>query len=353
MVKVWSTLLSEEILAIGRAEGTAIFDPAQSSTFQDVPGSKWRIRYGDQSSAGGKVGTDNVLIGNVLVKNQTIELADRMSDSLVQQNGTHGLLGLAFSPLNTVVPIPANTPLDNMIAQKDIPVDQSLFTVYLGSYKDVNDPDKGESFYTFGGIDESVVQATGQEITYVPVDNTRGFWEVNNPSFVVNGHLYGIGGNTAIMDTGTTLMLVSDQVCGAIYNSIPGAIYSRDHQGWLIPRSVTLEQLPELSFALGETQFVIEKEHILYGTAKQTDNGMVYGGIQSRGSLPFDIWGDTFFKCVYAVSEPFETHSFHADGFRSLMPAKCSLVPFNASTRPRQHKLEPCCSHVTGSIKDM
>lgn len=238
------------------------------------------------------------------MQNQTIELADRMSNSLVRQNGTHGLFGLAFSAINTVVPTPANTPLDNMIAQKDISVDQSLFTVYLGSYKDVNDPDKGQSFYTFGGIDESVVQATGSELTYVPVDNTRGFWEVNNPSFAVNGHIYGVGGNTAIADTGTTLMLVSDTVCQTIYNSIPGAIYSRDEQGWLIPKSLTLDHIPVVSFALGDTQFVIEKEHLFYGPASDANEGMAYGGIQSRGSLPFDIWGDTFFKCVYAVSLP-------------------------------------------------
>lgn len=29
---------------------------------------------------------------------------------------------------------------------------------------------------------------------------------------------------------------------------------------------------------------------------------MVYGGIQSRGSMTFDILGDTFLKSIYAVS---------------------------------------------------
>jgi hypothetical protein len=245
-----------------------------------------------------------------MVEAQTIELADRMSNSLVRQNGTHGLFGLAFSSLNTITPTPANTPLDNMIAQKDIPAEQSLFTAYLGSYKDVNDPDKGESFFTFGGIDQSVVQATGQEITYVPVDNSRGFWEINNPSFAINGRVFGTEGNTAIADTGTTLMLLSDTVCQTIYNSIPGAIYSRDAQGWLIPASVTLEELPILSFGLGDKQIVIEKEHLLYGPAGGSLAGMIFGGIQSRGSLQFDIWGDTFFKCVYAVSHSHKSSSY-------------------------------------------
>jgi len=30
-------------------------------------------------------------------------------------------------------------------------------------------------------------------------------------------------------------------------------------------------------------------------------NGMSYGGIQSRGTMTFDILGDTFLKGIYAV----------------------------------------------------
>lgn len=43
-----------------------------------------------------------------------------------------------------------------------------------------------------------------------------------------------------------------------------------------------------------------------------TDNGVaeakqgyIYGGIQSRGDMPFDILGDTMLKSIYAVSVPF------------------------------------------------
>jgi len=42
------------------------------------------------------------------------------------------------------------TPVDNMIAEKDIPASMELFTAYLGSWRDAADTDKGESFYTFG-----------------------------------------------------------------------------------------------------------------------------------------------------------------------------------------------------------
>jgi hypothetical protein len=58
-----------------------------------------------------------------------------------QGNGS-GLLGLAFSSLNTVTPTPQKTPTDNLIAGKEI--SQQLFTAYLGSWRDAGDADKGE-----------------------------------------------------------------------------------------------------------------------------------------------------------------------------------------------------------------
>ena len=53
-----------------------------------------------------------------------------------------GLFGLSFGNSNTVVPGPVKTPVENMIAQNDIKPGNELWTVYLGSVKDVQDPDK-------------------------------------------------------------------------------------------------------------------------------------------------------------------------------------------------------------------
>ena len=114
--------------------------------------------------------------------------------------------------------------------QDDIPQESELFTAYLGSWRDQNDPDKGESFYTFGYIDQDVVAASGQDIYYTPVDNSQGFWQFQSTSASVNGKVIKRSGNTAIADTGTTLALVDDAVCEAIYSAIPGAHQSRQAQ---------------------------------------------------------------------------------------------------------------------------
>lgn len=219
-----------------------------------------------------------------------------MSAQFTQGTGD-GLLGLAWGSINTVSPTPVQTPVENMITQSDIPKTAELFTACLGSYKDASDPDKGASFYTFGYIDQDLV--SNADIYYTPVDNSQGFWQFDSTSAVVNGTRVDQSGNTAIADTGTTLALVSDATCKAIYDAIPGAKYDDSQQGWLFPSSTTVDQLPTVSFAVGGKQFTVQKEDLAFVDA---GNGMTYGGIQSRGTMTFDILGDTFLKSIYAVS---------------------------------------------------
>ena len=108
-------------------------------------------------------------------------------------------------------------------SQKDIPKDAELFTAYLGSWRDKNDPDKGESFYTFGYIDQDVVKASRGEISYVDVDTSQGLWQFESSTAEVNGKKIERSSNAAIADTGTTLALIDDELCEAIYGAIPGA----------------------------------------------------------------------------------------------------------------------------------
>lgn len=264
-----------------------------------MKGSTWKISYGDSSSASGDVGTDNVNLGGLVVKNQSIELAKQMSAQFVQGAGD-GLLGLAFGSINTVTPKAVATPVENMITQQDIPQNAELFTAKLGSWRDANEPDKGESFYTFGYIDQATVTASGQDIAYTPIDSSQGFWMFDSTSATVNGKSVAQSGNTAIADTGTTLALVSDDVCQAIYNAIPGSTYDSQQQGWTYPSSTTADNLPVVTFAVGDKQFAVQKEDLGFADA---GNNMVYGGIQSRGTMTFDILGDTFLKGIYAVSD--------------------------------------------------
>jgi hypothetical protein len=226
-------------------------------------GYSWEISYGDSSSASGTVGTDNVTIGGLTIKNQAIELAKHMSDQFIQGAGD-GLLGLAWS-INTVKPNQVQTPVQNMISQEDIPKSAELFTACLGSWRDAKNLDEGESFYTFGYIDQQTVAKSGSDIYWTPVDNSQGFWTVSSTSATVNGITVDQAGNTAIIDTGTTLALVSDATCQAIYNAIPGSSYDQESQGYIFPDNLTEDQFPVVSFAIGDKLFVVQKEDLGFG----------------------------------------------------------------------------------------
>jgi hypothetical protein len=296
---VWSTELPANIQSQATGPTHAIFDPKKSSTFKAMSGSSWQISYGDGSSASGDVGTDTVAVGGVAIQNQAVELAKQMADSFVSGAGA-GLLGLAWGSINTVKPKPVATPVENMISQEDISKSEELFTAYLGSWRDAKDSDKGESFYTFGYIDQDVLSAAKvTEPYYTPVDNSQGFWQFASASYSINGKSVARSGNTAIADTGTTLALVADDVVKAIYKAIPGSKYDSTQQGYIFPSSTTADKLPTVAFAVGDKTFYVQKEALAFADA---GNGMVYGGIQSRGSLDFDILGDVWLKGIYAVS---------------------------------------------------
>jgi hypothetical protein len=286
---VWSTLLKA---SASNTKGHTLYDPTKSSTATAESNLKWNISYGDGSSASGSVYLDEVVLGTstsrIAIPNQAIEVATKLSSSFLTETDSDGLLGLAFPALNTVTPTPQNTPMQNMIDQGLI--QQPIFTVKL---------DKGDSsgFYTFGYIDETVLPE-GTDIVYSDVDSSYGFWEFPSPSIQIGTQTESRGtGNTAIADTGTTLILLSDQAVQDIYNTISGAKLDNSAGGYVLPTDSTP---PNISFAVGTADniFTIAGEDLKFADA---GNGMSFGAIQSRGQNPQDILGDVCLKRVYAV----------------------------------------------------
>lgn len=81
--------------------GHSLYDPTKSETAQEVQGATWNITYGDGSGASGNVYTDTVDVGGTTVTGQAVELASQISDQFQQDENNDGLLGLAFSSINT------------------------------------------------------------------------------------------------------------------------------------------------------------------------------------------------------------------------------------------------------------
>ena len=257
------------------------------------------MQRGDGSSASGKVGYDVLSLGGLTIKEQAIQLAAAPSPQF--SHGTmDGIMGLAFRKLNTIhfegKPFPHATPAENAWRQEDIPVEAGVFTCAVYSTRD---PEGDKSFYTFGWIDRYLVQQSGAEIAWTALDEASGLWMFPSERATVGGTPVPRPGNKAIADSGTALVLLSDNVCRELYAQIRGAEYSERDQGYTVPRDITLDELPELRVAIGGTEFAIQKQDLVFAPL---DENRWYGGVQSRGENPFDILGDTFLKSVYAVS---------------------------------------------------
>lgn len=157
-----------------------------------------------------------------------------------------------------------------------------------------------QSFYTFGYVDQDVLTTAGaSKPSYADVDNSQGFWQIQSTSATVNGDTVTRSGNTSIMDTGTTLCLVDDALVEAVYKAIPGSKYDQNNQGYVFPSSTSADSLPDVRLAIGDSMVAFQKEDLGFADA---GNGMVYGSIQSRGSMDMDIYGDAVLKAMYAVS---------------------------------------------------
>jgi aspergillopepsin I len=88
-------------LPSSQSSGHSIYNPSKSSTAKKLSGATWNISYGDGSGASGDVYTDTVDVGGTTVTGQAVELAKTISAQFQQDQDNDGLLGLAFSSINT------------------------------------------------------------------------------------------------------------------------------------------------------------------------------------------------------------------------------------------------------------
>jgi len=278
---VWSSEIR------GTKGNRKIYQPSHSRNAKHAQGLTWNIQYADGSGAQGDVYYDTVTVQGVSVSNQAVETATNLSGAFLTDVQSDGLFGLAFSKINTVTPTKQNTPFQNMLNQKLL--DRPIFTVKL---------DKGDSggFYTFGHVNGGVLPPNvDMWTTYV--DPSNGWWEFESRAIMIGKREFPRPpGNTAIADTGTTLILLDDNIVYSIYSAIRGAVLNHAAGGWIIPSSATC---PDIYFACGDRYFGIPGDDLKFSPASA--KGYMFGAVQSRGSNKQDIFGDVFLKRVYAL----------------------------------------------------
>ncbi|KAG8629262.1 hypothetical protein KVT40_003127 [Elsinoe batatas] len=271
---VYSTLQ-----ASSQTSGHAVYDPSTSGTVKS--GYSWKISYGDGSGAAGRVYADKVVVGGVTATSQAVEAATSVSTQFQRDVNNDGLLGLAFSSINTVSPTKQTTFFDTVKSTLSAP----LFAVRLR---------KGAAgSYNFGFIDSA--KYTGS-ISYTAVDNSEGFW-----GFTAGGYQVGSSAavstsiGSSIADTGTTLLFLPASVVRAYYAQVSGATNSASQGGYIFSCSATL---PNFTVKIGAGSYTVPGSYMNYAPI---GNGQCFGGIQSNAGFDFSIFGDIFLKSVYAV----------------------------------------------------
>lgn len=164
---MFSTSLNETV--IGQH---AAFDARKSRTFERAPGLRWSINYADGSGASGSVGYDTVQVGGVTQTRQAVELATEVSRDFASDPNSDGLLGLGFDNINQVRPQRQQSFFQHIKHS----LNKRVFSVNL--------KEDGSGFYEFGRITPGAYQG---ELTRVPCDMTRGWWEFSTPAYNVAG----------------------------------------------------------------------------------------------------------------------------------------------------------------------
>ncbi|ROW15191.1 hypothetical protein VPNG_02983 [Cytospora leucostoma] len=262
--------------------GHTVYDPEKSTTLSMIQGATWSISYGDGSGAAGNVGTDTVNIGGATVTKQAVEMATTVAASFAEDTNSNGLVGLAFSKLNTVQPQQQKTFFDNVMDSLAEPV----FTADLR-------PGVAGA-YTFGNIDSSRFNGT---MAWVPVNTTEGFWQFSSTKFAVgDGEAQtGDASGQAIADTGTTLIIANPTTVTGYYSQVSGAVNDDSVGGITVPCDA---DLPDLMLDVGGSYMArVKGSDINYA---QVSGNTCYGGVQASTS-DLQIYGDIFFKSQFVA----------------------------------------------------
>ncbi|KAH8880895.1 acid protease [Thozetella sp. PMI_491] len=265
-----------------QSKGHNTYKSSSSNSSRLKTGNSWAITYGDGSSAKGNVYLDTVTLGGVSVTNQAVEAATDVSGEFITDTNIDGILGLAFSSLNTIVPAAQKTWFENVKSSLDSP----LWTADLKR--------GAAGTYGFGKINTTAY--TGK-IYYVNVDSSNGFWGFTIDKYKLGTGSYVSSAFSGIADTGTSLNLFPATVVKAYYTLVSGSTYSNDYVAWLFPCKNTL---PDFTFTVGGGDITIPGRYLNYAPINST---YCYGSIQPDDSVGITIFGDVALKSAYVVFE--------------------------------------------------
>jgi len=266
--------------------GTHTFLGSNTSSTFVGSNQQFSVTYGSGSITG-TLCQDTVSVANLTLASHTFGVANEESVQFSSDTTPFdGLMGLAQPSLSEEG---VDTPPVSMASAGLI--SEAIVSFKLSRLADeLND---GE--VTFGGLDSTKFDAN--TLTTLPVVSTEGFWETNVDSFSVNGQDAGLSGRTAILDTGTSLIVAPPNDALAIHQLIEGAA-SDGQGGFTVPCTTNAS----VALTFGGTVFAIDPRDITFSPVNPNDlTGDCTSGISAGEVDGATTWllGDVFLKNAY------------------------------------------------------
>ena len=243
-------------------EGHKVFNTAASSTAVDQH-KTFSIEFGDGSTVQGEIFHDTVSLAGLVATGQAVVAATQYSDGFAIANSPpDGLLGMAFESIaNTASP-----PVFQTLVSEG-KTTQSVFGFTL--------LDTGGELF-LGGADTTAF--TGA-MTFAPliVTDPPAFWEISVQGASVGTTKVVTRAQDAIVDTGTTLLIVDPTSATAIHAKIPGAASAARQigQGFF---TIPCDAVPsDVSFEIAGKSFAISSDTLNFGPITTGSNECVSG----------------------------------------------------------------------------
>ncbi|GAA6064166.1 hypothetical protein JCM10212_002988 [Sporobolomyces blumeae] len=258
------------------------YDPSKSSTSKAVAGKKLSITYGDGSGAKGVVYTDTVTIGGLSVSSQTLGAASALTSDFAS-DPYDGLVGLAFSSIST---LGASTLFESLATQSKLAANQ--FSFYLST-------STGSELY-LGGIDSSKISAGSTK--YYPT-TSQGYWLLDAKANVAGTAVGSIGTFSAIIDTGTSVIVAPTAQAEAFWAAVPNSgVYG---SGYYTYECATP---PDVSFSFGTAfaeQWAVSGASFNLGRVSSGSSRCVGAVVGADIGINAWILGDAFLENVVST----------------------------------------------------
>ncbi|KAM5522536.1 Endothiapepsin [Fusarium oxysporum f. sp. phaseoli] len=240
----------------------------------------WSIKYAFGDEVSGVVFTDTVKAGPVVAHKQAVQAA-----TVIQAEfASDGILGLAFSTINTVQPKKQKTFFETLLPT----LKKKVFAANLRL-------NGKPATWDFGYIDDTKFKG---KVAYTPVVSQK-YWSMNVSSYAV-----GKGSFTSskkqvgevIVDSGTSLVYLPEAVVNDYYSHIKG--YEFQQRGTrTFPCNSTI---PDFHFKIDSTTLSIPGRDVNY-TVYDPANRLCAGAITTQLNSKYSVLGNLFMRNYYVV----------------------------------------------------